>query len=81
MGHLEILGAIVPAAIQNESAHGSGLLWIIFEISHHSNKCIFIWILTSIYLYISTAQRAYISWHRVNDNILVFEMCMSPLVQ
>ena len=58
MGYLGILGEIVPSASQMESDHGTGSLWMIFEMCHHSNEYIFTFdFFTSTYVEMSTAQR------------------------
>ena len=79
MVHLGVLGAIVPAASQNENAPGTGSSWIIFEMCHHSNEWIFaLGFLMSIYVEISTEQRAYICWHRVNNTFSHFKFVCLP---
>ena len=70
MGHLGVYSTIVPAASQKEISHGTGLLWIILKLCHHSNKYFYASkFYTSIYIEISTAQRAYIRWHNANYDI------------
>ena len=76
------MGEIVPEASQSKIAHVIGSLLTIFEIVHHSNEYNFAFeFCSSIYVEISTAQRAYICLHHVNDAILLFELCTSPSVQ
>ena len=82
MGHLEISGATVPTASQKDSGHGTGSLWILLKLFHHSNEHIYAYKLCmSIYVEISTVQRAFIHWHRVNDSIIGFLICTYPSVQ
>ena len=82
MGHLGNLGAIFPSASQKVSAHGTGSLWILFEMFHHSDKYGFAFeFCTSIYAEISTAQRVHIHWHRIKGDIFLFEIFMSPSAQ
>ena len=59
MGHLGILGAIVPAASKKEINHGTGSLWIILKcVTIPTNIYFAFEFCTSIYIEISTAHRA-----------------------
>ena len=55
MVHLGILGAIVLATSQKETVHGTGSLWIIFGMGHHSSE----YILAFYFLYINLRRNQY----------------------